>query len=323
MVAIDTGLRSESSKPDLPSGDWLFKLHGEVLGPVPASELVERMYASEVDESTQVSSGDGEWRPLQTFEDFLPFLSRAKAKIRADRLRAEAERVARKRRLRAQINVIIASVALVLLGFAVTYFLIIQRAWNTDSDSLAWARKHVPLIGIPVAAAATLDQGAANREPESKINIDDILIDDAPALVAVGGRRPVFHRQRPRNPSSSNPEKGPEAGKGPEVPTEGSKVAYGDTLSNEEIMAEIRAKARIFNPCVNAELRRGTELPSTVVVSFSIRNDGRVGEVMMDDIKLENTGLHQCFREKMAALRFRAFSGEVRNIDLPINIPKS
>jgi hypothetical protein len=149
--------RPEVKHMEPPPGEWLLKLHGEILGPVPSAEIIERMFTGEVDESTEISFGEGgDWRSIQVVSDFHPFLYQAKAKIRADRARAEAARAAKKRQVRNIIKVALGAAALVLLSFGASYFLIVSRPWKSGDTIRAWAEKHVPLLSVPGAKAATL-----------------------------------------------------------------------------------------------------------------------------------------------------------------------
>ncbi|HSG28511.1 MAG TPA: hypothetical protein VLA34_08535, partial [Candidatus Krumholzibacterium sp.] len=73
--------RSDAHQPEPPLGEWLYKLQDEILGPVPAADIIDRLFTGEVDESTPISTGEGDWSTIQSVPDFHPFLLKAKARI--------------------------------------------------------------------------------------------------------------------------------------------------------------------------------------------------------------------------------------------------
>ncbi|HOX45248.1 MAG TPA: AgmX/PglI C-terminal domain-containing protein [Myxococcota bacterium] len=307
-------------QPELPRGDWLFKLQGEVLGPVSSREIVERMFVGEIDESTQVSLEEGAWVSVQQLPAWHPFLYQAKAKLRAERARAEAELAARRRKLRHLINIGIGAGALVVTSFAVVYLLIVQNPYRNEQNLKAWAERHVPLIGLPAAMAGGSRAGLGPSEVESPelraINIEKILIEDAPELVALkpdsaGGRR----RPRPDRP----PEARPDAGTSGRPDT--AEVANVGQLGREQIESKVYSSTNMkrLKGCLVEEIRRNSQLPDRVVVSFSIKNDGRVHNVQMGDVRLEEGNLHQCFRRQLDLLKFREFQGQVQNVTIPFD----
>ncbi len=309
----------------LPQGDWLFKLQGEVLGPVSAQEIVERMFVGEIDESTPVCLEEGTWQHVQELPAWHPFLYQAKVKLRAERARAEAERVARRRRLRNLTNICIGAAALLVTSFAVVYLLIVQNPLRSEQNLRAWAERHVPLVGLPAAMASGGLSGGGQEGGEdaatlSKINIEKILIEDAPDLVALRPDGPSG-RRRPR------PERPPEARPGPGKPAapaggdDGPEVASSGQLGREQIEARVFSAANMgrLKACLVDEIKRNPQLPDRVVLSFSIKNDGRVHNVQMGDVRLEEGNLHQCFRRQLGLLRFREFQGQVQNVTIPFD----
>ncbi len=304
-----------------PPGDWLFKFQEEILGPVPAKEIIERMFAGEVDESTQISLEDGEWTTVQTLQEFRPFLYQAKAHLRAQRARAEAIQAAQKRRTRNTIRVAVAGVFVVIISFFATFFLVIHRPWSGQDALQLWADKHVPLLMISMANAHEPDADSA--EDLAGINIDQILIDDAPALVAIQDIPSGKNGAKAAEPKKTIGKKAStSASKKKGSSTAGTKTASVGRLRNEEITAVVYAPSNLrrLYSCIRREIKRNDDLPETIVLDFSIANDGKVGQVRMDAIKLDGGPLHACFKQKLASLKFRPFSGQVRNVTLPFNI---
>jgi hypothetical protein len=293
---------------ELPSGKWLIRLSDEVLGPIDAQEIVERMFTGQVTELTPLSKGDGEWSPIQQHLGFAPFLNQAKIKIKTECARAEKERQALRRRTINRINLAISTLILSAVGFAVSYVVITQQPGRSESSLQGWASRHVPLLTIPSAKPTTSGQGPLGDDSQLSFNIDQILIDDAPALVGI--KTDLFARRR----------------------TSGKQASEGDDdirplgtgtgpLTNAEITSAINSRgnlSRLF-ACIGEEVKRNRDLPSTIRLEFTINNDGRIGEVRIDNIQLEDGPLHQCLRQKVAMLRFRAYEGERRNIEIPLS----
>ena len=319
--------RPEPRKFDPPPGEWLYKYADEVFGPVPSSEIVERMFAGEVDESTPVSLEEGEWMTIGQLEVFQPFLYQAKAHLRALQARREAELAARRRRLRHRLQVAAVAVVLVLASFVASYLLIVYQPWRSEGVLNAWAAKHVPLLAaVPLghdAAAGGQDEGEVDL---AGINIEQILIDDAPALVAIAphksGRKGNPTRRRNGSANSKRGNGGSKPGKTSPAGGPGRTTASLGALSNDEITRVVysRANLRRLYGCLRAEVKRNPDLPAQVIMEFTINNDGRVSQVRMDDTRLNGGSLHRCFQSKLSRLRFRAFSGQVRNVTMPFKI---
>ncbi|MBN2495476.1 MAG: AgmX/PglI C-terminal domain-containing protein [Deltaproteobacteria bacterium] len=313
MADKPSSMRPEARRLSPPPGDWLYKLQGEVIGPVPASEIVTRLFAGEVDESTQVRTEDGDWLSLQALAVWHPFIYQAKAKLRAEKARAEAEQAARRRKAQKMVNLGIGAVFLILISFAATYLLIVQRPGRDEETLREWAARHVPLFSLPVAKAAALDEGG---EEAGLINIDQILIDDAPALVAIRNHKRKRRKRQTGKPVSSDKPKEPGADKPAET-----EVASTGMLTNEEITNTVYARSNIgrLSACLKAEIQRNPDLPGRVVLDFSIRNDGRIHSVRLDDARLEDGPLQACFTQKLAKLKFRPYQGQVRNVTIPFD----
>jgi hypothetical protein len=301
-----------------PPGEWLFKLHGEVLGPVPSAEIIERMFTGEVDESTEISFGEGgDWSTIQVVSDFHPFLYQAKAKIRADRARAEAVRAAKRRHARNVVKVAVGAAILVIISFGASYFLIVSRPWRGGDVIRAWAEKHVPLLSVPAASAATLEGGTSAKmeeEEDDGINIDQILIDDSPALVAIQSEEAKKKSAaRKRTAKKKSKTEKPE-----------TKTASIGSLSNDEIMSVVYARSNLSRlySCIRYELKKNPDMPKQFTLDFAIKNDGRIGQVTMEDPKLDGGPMHQCFKQKLARLKFNTYSGQVRNVTIPFNVGK-
>ncbi len=289
-----------------PPGDWLFKLRDEIYGPVTAKEIVDRMFSGEVVETTEVSQEEGEWRLIEDIDGFRPFLIKAKATRQAHEARLKVERDLRRRRRRVMLKMMSMSFFVLMLGFGASYYLIAYRSDFSNSRLKKWAGKHLPLLQIQSKVAFEIKHPQSGPDGK-KIEIDQILIDDAPALVDI--HSDISSTDRVTS------DKGKKSVRQP---------ASSGQLSNEEITSVVynRRNLQRFYSCIRSVMRTNPDLPSEITIEFSISNDGRAGQLRMDDIRLDNGPLHQCLSKKIAALRFRPYRGQVRNVTIPFNLKK-
>lgn len=307
----------QSNTPDLPGAEWMFKLHGEILGPVPAREVYEHMLRGDVDASTLVSREEGFWIPLQQFSEWVPLIHQAKAHLRAVRARAEAQAAIRRRRMRTIINLGIVSAFLVLIGFALTYMLVIRSPWKNEEVIKRWTSRHVPLLMAAGVSSANKASSPADADRGlGKISIDEILVEDAPDLVAISART---HKKRRRKNHKRSDVK--DSSKQDSKTGKSEKVASISSLSKQEIIRKVYARRNMnkLKACLLKEIRRNPDLPGRIVINFSIKNDGHVHNVRMDDIRLENSPLHKCFQRKLAMVSFPSYQGQVQNVTVPFD----
>jgi hypothetical protein len=295
--------RTGTEQIPLPTGQWLYKIHDEVYGPSSARIVVEHMLRGEVDENSQLAKENGPWKTVGQMGKWHPHLKRAKAILKTNRARAEAEARARRSRHRKISNLCLASLALGIIGFGVAYLLVVKQPWGNEEALLDWSNRHVPVVGTAGMEQFILSQRV--DDDLGGINIDDILVADAPDLVAVDQ---ALVKRKPGKSTTKNAS---------------SKAAYEpvSALSRQEIQAKVYAisNRRNLAVCLKAEARRNPASSGRVVLSFSIRNEGQVHNVQLDDPRLEEGPLHNCFRQKLSRLKFRAYSGQVQNVTIPLD----
>jgi hypothetical protein len=198
-----------------------------------------------------------------------------------------------------------------------SYLIIVQRPWRDEQALKAWSNKHVPLLKPQAASLAPKAQSAASADDlVADINIEQILIDDAPALVAIktASRRNHTRRNSGKTATTAKPDDKKPA-------SDGSKTVMSSSLSNSEITEKVYAKSNLnrLYACLRQEIRRNKDLPGTVRLSFTISNSGGVVNVKVDDVRLENGPLVRCFKRKLTSLHFRSYAGERRNVEIPFN----
>ncbi|MGA9521598.1 MAG: hypothetical protein WBV82_09050, partial [Myxococcaceae bacterium] len=137
-------------------GDWLFLQEGLVIGPVPATKIVELLFEGVLDGRSEISPmGSSEFQPLAQVDFFKIHWAKAEAKRRVDLADAK-DRVQQARRRNLRLT-LIGGVALVLAigaGLAATQ-LAIHNPWK-DPDELAFAdiSMEPPVISVARAQGA-------------------------------------------------------------------------------------------------------------------------------------------------------------------------
>lgn len=263
----------------------MYRLDGAVFGPVSAKELLELVYSGELSAETPVAPEDGDFRKLRQFGVFQGHLERA-GRLQRMREASEAKTLAevraqRSRRLR---WAAVAAIG-VLVGSSAVYGVV------------RWRRE--------AAAQAEKARREAALEQELARLLDEVSI-EPPLRPLVDGRSA---RSEPRKEGSTRRERSRRKPKSTGV------------LSDQEVMTGVAKVFRGLAGCIRSQLKRDPEsVPGTVVLSFGIDNQGRAKDVGVSDRFLRRSPLSGCMRKQLARARWRAFSGEVRNVEYPITV---
>src|SRR5689334_6868045 len=111
---------------------WLFKQGDLLLGPGPFTQIVEMLYAGEIDGATKLSPTGGEvsWKPLAECAQFTVHLAKAQAKLRVEAHATEKRKVERRSSVvRLAMIVVLVVVALAGAGWGAIW-LAIHRPWE-------------------------------------------------------------------------------------------------------------------------------------------------------------------------------------------------
>lgn len=283
-------LLDEPSSPEVRGlgSRWLYRQDGAVFGPVSAKELLEHLYAGDVDAETPVAPEDQEFRPLRHYGAFREHLGKAEeaARVRAAAAaRAKAEAKAqRARRLR---GLAIAGLV-VLVGSGAVYGVV---SWRRSAAAAAEKARREQAIEAELAA---LLEGVSIEPPLLP------LVEEPPP------ETPAQRRARRRRG-------------GKRAPTRA--VSRTGVLSEREVHLGLQKGFGGFVSCIKAQLKRDPgSVPETVVLRFHIDNEGRAGAVSFADRFLRKSPMQGCFTSAIGRVRWRAFEGEVRNVEYPITV---
>lgn len=267
---------------------WLYQLRNEVFGPVTAKTLVEKLYEGELEAETRIAPEDGDFLALRRYGAFRVHLPKAAAHRAAAEEAKREEKSAKSRVLRRR--ALFAGAG--LLASLTIFFVVLTVVRDRRAESLKEEQeKSLQAELARLQASVTIEPPLIDLKEEDE--------DPAPA----GGTKGSKGRgKRPKLIALS---------------------AGTEKLSREEIMVGVSSAFSGIKKCIVQQMQRDREsIPERVVLSFNIGNDGMVREVSFDDRFLRKSPMRDCVAQQLAGVRFRAFKGEVRNVEYPISIGK-
>jgi hypothetical protein len=306
-MPVATSSSSADGDEDATQGEWLFKQDDMVLGPVAAMVLVDRIKQGELTADTPIARDGQPFKPMK----LVPFFLEAHQAMLAKKRREEEER-----EFKAKVrNAKVARVFLVLLivlvpagaGAFAGHTVMRLQPWDKTAE---WIAKAPPLVDLPlrpievkkeepkpeqVASADTPEQ--ERGEPEEK--------------GSGGGRRKVARPDR---------DKADDKGKAPEEEKQTGPIA--ETLTNQQAVAPLQNAKDALKACFKAELESNPDVPSPVVLSYTITEEGKATNVNLDNRELRGRPVVECVRKAMAGLRWPRFSGERKNVSVPFKLSK-
>lgn len=274
---------------------WLYRTDGVVFGPVPAKEILELLYAGEIDADTPVAPEDGEFQALRRFGGFRAHLDEARRTVEARQqaeARARAEAYAqRSRRLRWTGFALIG----LLLGSVLVYGIVRWR--RSAAIAAEKARKEQALerelalllegVTIEPPLMPLVEEPAESKEPKAK--------------ASKRRRRSARRQERQRLKVSRGRQSG--------------------TLSSAEVMGGVQQVFGGLKTCIKGQLRRDPRsIPDTIVLTFAIDNGGSAKDVRLKDRFLRRSPMLGCVQTQLRRAQWRSFEGEVRNVEYPITV---
>lgn len=295
--------------------EWLFRQGELVLGPLTAQQIVEKLYAGEIDAKTPVQKmGDGNFRRLGDIDAFRVHVAKAEAKARVDKSAMSHAIAAKKsRNVKIGITVAIAAVIATFVG-AGAYYLAVYTPWK-DVDEEAFGDITISIEPGEIKLA--------------KANLEDEELVDYP----LGGKK------NPTALAHNTPKKIPDD----KTPPDGTKLAKAQTPKSNKVNNEaedpdgmqmakfdqgainsvVNAKQKTLYPCLIAEAQKNPGLSAKIPIEFVIGNDGKVAKVWVDHPSFKTGSLPECLLQKMQAWQFKAYDGERATVSLSFKIGKS
>jgi hypothetical protein len=275
-------------------GQWLYRKGELVLGPVAAQQIIEKLYAGEIDGKTEISLLEQmDFRPASEVDAFHLHLAKAEAKLRVD----EVARVKHDRHTRRR-NIFIAAVA----GIALI-------AGGLAAAGARYFAVHNPFVALDISQISVEPPKIAMARARSKNKEDDLI--DYPGSHGGGGKRAIaraatFDRSRlPARMSS-----------GAEEP-DGMQTAQFDQPAIQSVVA---SKQKTLYSCFGEEAQRHPGLAGRFPIEFVIGNDGRVSRLWVDHPDYKQGPLADCLMRELQKWPFRPYDGEQAVVALSFNV---
>jgi hypothetical protein len=301
-------------------GVWLYRVNGEVCGPLPLQALVDKLLAGQIDSRTPVAREGTDFHPLGAVAAFAPHLEAAR---RSSTVRLHKQ--VRRRRLQAA-----AVVGVLLLGGALlarqTYR---QRQQQTQLQANQQLRAQVEQLRALAAskvAQATAVQRAHPMELVALVSLGDV------SDIRIHRGTPARRPGQPPSPHGRgglhSPAKPSPAGGAPAEPstTEPEEEETVETcgLSQSAIFGTLRASLGKINVCVEDEKGRDKDslLPPRLTLQFVVRPSGKVVDFVVDDRHFRTGPLNNCLTKAFNTLSFPSSTGANCPVTIPIKIGK-
>jgi len=268
------------------TSDWLYKVDGEVFGPISAQELLEELYTGEIDADTQVCPEGGSFKALSEYQVFESHLAKADSHQKQAAQFARAAKADKRVHIKRRLGLIIVTAIIAITGFGLTIYFV--RSYRSEQ--------------VAQEEEAALESQLA--ELLQNVTIEPPLILDIPEEKPTKRRKGKRRRRRSKSKTTSKT-----------IPTRTGKLTQG------EVMAGVGQVFGGFKRCIVKQIQRDrSSVPTKIVLRFTIKNNGEVQSPTLDDRLLRSSPMMACMAGQIRSVRFRKFTGEVRNVEYPITI---
>ena len=272
-------------------GEWLYRKGELVLGPVQGAQLLDKLYAGDINGQTEVALVGEDFERITQVEALRVHLAKAEAKWRVDALeRRVHDRARRQRNVRLSV---LAGVALVVAGAAgaVARYVAVHGTFDKRTEEAAIA------VEPPVIRLAK-----ARKQQDEML---DYPLDK-------GGRRPAGGGTRVAGLGNKSPPGAPE-----NDPDDVSIEAKFDRGSIQTVIAQ---KQRSLYPCFAEEAKRSPGLAERIPIEFVIGNDGQVKKLWVDHPRFAEGALQECLLKELQRWPFRPYEGQQATVGLSFTI---
>lgn len=334
----DDDQAAQPTDDDATEGEWLFKQDDVVLGPVSAAVLVPRIEAGELSADTPVGREAGKWRPLKAVPYFKEILDKAEAQKRA--LLEQLEREARLRRQRLARWSALAGLFVVpfLLGAVAGRAVWIAKPWDRGDE---WLQRPPPLVDLPpkpkaepppeenrVVEARDDDEekGEGEEDEERVADAEEQDAKDAPTGKKSAGKRTAKKATTSSKKTASRTQQkkadAPKVAKADEKKDSESGGAPLQTLTQKQVMAPVLKSQGAIGNCLKAEVARNPDIPSRVTLMWTVTEAGRATGFRLKEREVREGPLAGCLGKLFDGMRWPRFTGERKNVELPLGVKK-
>jgi hypothetical protein len=272
-------------------GEWLYRKGELVLGPVHGAQLLDKLYAGDINGQTEVALVGEDFERITQVEALRVHLAKAEAKWRVDALeRRVGDRARRQRNVRLGI---LAGIALVVAGAAgaVARYMAVHGTFDTRTEEAAIA------VEPPVIRLAK-----ARKQQDEML---DYPLDRGGRKPAPGGTRVATL--------------GPRSGTGA-PDNDPDDVSIEAKFDRGSIQTVISQRQRALYPCFADEARRSPGLTERIPIEFVIGNDGQVKKLWVDHPRFAEGDLRDCLMKELQRWPFRPYEGQQATVGLSFTI---
>jgi hypothetical protein len=273
-------------------GEWLYRKGELVLGPVHGAQLLDKLYAGDINGQTEVALVGEDFERITQIDAFRVHLAKAEAKWRVDALeRRVRDRARRQRNVRLSI---LAGVALVVAGAAgaVARYMAVHGTFDKRTEEAAIAVEP-PVIRLAKARKQQQDE------------MLDYPLDKGGRRPGQGGTRPASLGTRPGGGGQDN---------------DPDDVAIEAKFDRGSIQTVISQRQRTLYPCFAEEARRSPGLAERIPIEFVIGNDGQVKKLWVDHPRFAEGALQECLLKELQRWPFRPYEGQQATVGLSFTI---
>lgn len=278
-------------------GEWLYRRGELVLGPVQGTQLLDRLYAGEINGQTEVAQVGHDFERITQVDALRVHLAKAEAKWRVDTLeRRVRDRARRQRNTRLAT---VGAVALVVAGVAgaVARYMAVHGTFDPVRQEAGIAvepptirlakarRKEDELLDYPLERGGRRTTGSGGGGTGTRV-------------IPPGGRSP---------------------GAADSDPDDVSVEAKFDRGSIQSVIAQ---KQHGLYPCFKEEARRSPGLSERIPIEFVIGNDGQVKKLWVDHPRFQDGPLPDCLLKELQRWPFHPYEGQQATVGLSFTIGK-
>jgi hypothetical protein len=278
---------------------WLYRSADLILGPVPPAQIIEKIYAGELDGKSEVQlMGSGSFRRLIEIEQFKVHLAKSDVKRKVDRMAEAHASVAKKKR---NMMLIVTSIVLVVIAggvIAAGQYLAVHTPGKGDDQ-------YADLITVD-APTVTRARGQSTEE-----------LVDYPGVGTPKPNNPANPNPTPNNPRPTPKPRNP----GEPKPKPGEEDPDGMALGQvdqEGINDVVKRHQKGLFPCLVKLNKPG--VMTHVPIEFTVAQ-GKVTKIWIDNPDLKHdTDLQECLLGQLKKWPFK--EAQSASVSLSFNIGK-
>lgn len=292
-------------------GQWLFRQGDLVLGPITASQVVEKLYTGELTPDSPVApAGEREFRNLRDTAAFQVHIARFEAQGRVAQTML-VEQARNQKRVKVLAGVA-AGVAL-LLGVTGWYL-----ARNAAVYGLFGASEEGDGITMD-PPTIRLAQARADDEDLFAYPSNDPRRPDRPQGQGTQGQGTAGGKTSGAVASAAAANRPPRSGS---VSTDPDGLEMAQQFDQGAINRIVAGNQSKLFRCFKEEAERTPGLAAKIPMEFVIGNDGRVNKLWVDNPQFKQGPLYECLFSELKKWPFKAYEGERATVGLSFNIGK-